>query len=34
MSFIKRDVEGPEVRVIEGATELIERCHPVWPMED
>ena len=33
VSFIKCDVEGHEVRVIEGATKLIERCHPVWLME-
>jgi FkbM family methyltransferase len=33
VSFIKCDVEGHEIGVIEGATRLIERCHPVWLME-
>jgi len=33
VSFIKCDVEGHEIGVIEGATKLIERCRPVWLME-
>ena len=33
VSFIKCDVEGHEMEVIEGAAKLIERCHPVWLIE-
>jgi FkbM family methyltransferase len=33
VSFIKCDVEGHEVEVIEGAKKIVMRCHPVWLME-
>ena len=33
VAFIKCDVEGHEKEVIEGATKLIDRCHPVWLVE-
>jgi FkbM family methyltransferase len=33
VTFIKCDVEGHEREVIEGATRLIERDHPVWLIE-
>jgi FkbM family methyltransferase len=32
-SFIKCDVEGHEAEVVRGASNLIERCRPVWLME-
>jgi FkbM family methyltransferase len=31
--FIKCDVEGAEVRVVEGARTLIARRHPIWLLE-
>jgi FkbM family methyltransferase len=33
IAFIKCDVEGHEMEVIEGALQLIQRDHPVWLME-
>jgi FkbM family methyltransferase len=32
-SFIKCDVEGAEIRVLEGARALIARRHPIWLLE-
>ena len=32
-TFIKCDVEGAELQVIEGAENLIGRCFPIWLME-
>lgn len=32
-SFIKCDVEGREVDVVNGSARIIERCRPVWLME-
>jgi Methyltransferase FkbM domain len=33
VAFIKCDVEGHEIEIIESATNLIERGHPVWLIE-
>ena len=33
VSFVKVDVEGHELNVLQGATELIERCQPVFLVE-
>jgi FkbM family methyltransferase len=34
VDFIKLDVEGFESKVLEGATETIERCHPIMYVEN
>lgn len=33
VSFVKIDVEGAELEVLKGATETIDRCHPVFCLE-
>ena len=33
-SFVKVDVEGMEVDVLAGAVHLVERCRPVWHVEN
>ena len=33
ISFVKCDVEGHELEVIEGAKELIRACRPAWLIE-
>ena len=33
LDFIKCDVEGSELEVIRGASELVSACHPAWLLE-